>query len=116
LGSHLPGEHDLTVTARTSFDALTWSNWATMAVSGTAPGPASRYAQYELQLATTDNLTTTLVNSVNLAFDTGARTFAKSDGGTTQAAIGSVVPYTLTVTVPQTATRNLVITDTRLRG
>ena len=111
-----PASTTLTVTARTSFDALTWSNWATMAVSGTAPGPASRYAQYELQLATTDNLTTTLVNSVNLAFDTGARTFAKSDGGTTQAAIGSVVPYTLTVTVPQTATRNLVITDTLPAG
>ena len=111
-----PAGTTLTVTTRTSFDALTWSDWVTMPVSGTALSPKQRYAQYQLQLATTDALTTTLVNSVNLAFDTGLRTFAKSDGGKTQAAIGSVIPYTLTITVPQTATRNLMITDTLPAG
>ncbi len=111
-----PTSGTLTVSARTSFDALNWSSWTTMPVSGTAPGPAYRYAQYQLQLATTDSLTTPVVSAVNLAFDTGARTLSVSDGNTSQATIGNVIPYTLTVTVPQTSTSGLIITDTLPAG
>lgn len=106
----------LTVETRASFDQTVWSPWTVAATaSGTALSQPWRYAQYRLTLATTDVLTTPVVNAVTFDYSAQALALAKSDGGVSPT-LGQAVPFTLTITVPATTTYDLQITDTLPAG
>ena len=49
-------------------------------------------------------------------FTTGAPAFGKSDGGVTEAVVGDLITYTLTITSPQGTIRGLNVTDTLPAG
>ena len=55
-------------------------------------------------------------DTATATFTSPAPTFSKSDNGATQATIGEVVNYTLTLTSPLGTLRNLTITDTLPAG
>ncbi|WP_333657350.1 isopeptide-forming domain-containing fimbrial protein, partial [Anaerolinea sp.] len=55
-------------------------------------------------------------DTASAAFTSPAPVFTKSDGGLTQATIGQVISYTLTVQSPLGTLRNLIITDTLPAG
>ncbi len=55
-------------------------------------------------------------DTATATFSSPAPTFSKSDNGATQATIGEVVNYTLTLTSPLGTLRNLTITDTLPAG
>jgi hypothetical protein len=67
----LPPNTTLAVRTRTSNDGSTWSTWSAPLTTTGAPltSPAGRYAQYRLELSTSDPTTSPSVQSVTLTFN-----------------------------------------------
>ncbi len=105
----------LTVEAKTSFDGSAWSDWTVVASNGGALGRPARYAQYRLSLATNATTQSPVVDAVTLGYGAGLASLAKSDGRTS-ATLGETVAFTLSVSVPQTTTYSLLVTDTLPAG
>jgi hypothetical protein len=64
----LPASTGVTVETRASVDGVVWSGWSSVGSSGSGLGVAGRYAQYRLQLSTSNTQTTPLINAVSLNY------------------------------------------------
>jgi hypothetical protein len=102
----LPAQTGVALEARTSKDGSTWNNWQVVSNGGDI-NPLGRYAQYRLNLASTDTLTTPLVNSVTLNYETFP-TLAINDVTVVEGNAGTVNAV-FTVTLSSSFTKTVVV-------
>ncbi|HLF26112.1 MAG TPA: hypothetical protein VJG32_07240, partial [Anaerolineae bacterium] len=120
----LPAGASLTAQVRTSPDGSAWSSWTSIVSGGSIP-TAERYAQYQLQLATSDDQVSPQVNSVTLTIGTGGSptptptntatptpTTTGTNTSTPTATTTSTVTATPTPTHTATATATATATST----
>jgi fimbrial isopeptide formation D2 family protein/uncharacterized repeat protein (TIGR01451 family) len=115
--AQIPLSTTLAVETRTSFDKNTWSNWTqALTDTGSAIGLQQRYAQYRLSFATTNPITSAMLEAITTTYSSAALGLAMTDRNIVTATLGTPVTYALSVTVPQTQTHGLVVTHTLPAG
>lgn len=115
--AQIPLSTTLAVETRSSFDLNTWSNWTSVLTDTGSPiSLQQRYAQYRLSFATTNPITSAVVDAMTMNYSSATLGLAMTDRDTVTATLGSPVTYALSVTVPQTQTYGLVVTHTLPAG